>query len=661
MNNNNNNTQSGGIFTKIALFTALFLGAVAGVWALPGTGSTNLQTTAGVTTALNSGALVITAPDKAVLTWQAFGSGADAINASDVLNYTLPGKTSSVLNIVAGGASTTIDGTINSNGNVFVLNPNGVVIGGGARIEVNKLHLSTSDNPAFASYFFQQNGALPSQAGLVPAAGTAAINNGAIINVTENITIAAKNLTVGGAVVQGNFIVSADGNVNLGSAGLTYIRGNLEVANSNGATVLGSAGNNFIVTENITATGTTLNSFTVTAPANVQAKSLTVTGGTITADRVNTGVVTANGTNVTVAASTNFINPTVTVTGNGTVNVTAPAALTTTVTNTGAGATTVNATGALTLGRVQVEGPAGASFTGSTVSDTTARIFVYGPASFNATAGNVTVNKGPHSFGPVSVTATGDAIVFEDAATNLNIVNAAKLTLHSADAVFQTPTTGVINSAVNNVIANNSITLGNANNVAGTYTLTGGNVTLANTGAQTLVVTGNNIATTSTGLVTLGNVNATGTLAVTTTDAVAQATGSSVQAVGTASFIGSGVTLTNSGNRFGAVSIDVGATGTTAITEDTTLNLASLRAATATLRSLASVITSGTANVAADTVNVVAGADFTPAANFRAVNPINVVAGGPVDLSLLNFATNLNSKNPTVIAPTYKAPVTPTP
>ena len=123
MNKNNTNTQSGGVFTRIAFLTALFLGAVAGAWALPGTGSTNLQTTAGVTTALSNGTLNITAPDKAVLTWQAFGSGTDTIGVSDTLNYALPGKNSSVLNIVAGGALTTIDGTTNSNGNVFILNP----------------------------------------------------------------------------------------------------------------------------------------------------------------------------------------------------------------------------------------------------------------------------------------------------------------------------------------------------------------------------------------------------------------------------------------------------------------------------------------------------------------------------------------------------------
>lgn len=656
MNKNNTNTQSGGVYTKIAFLTALILGAVTGVWALPGTGATNLQTTAGVTTAIVGSELTITAPNRSVLTWQAFGSGTDTIGAADTLNYVLPSTTSSVLNIVAGGASTTIDGYVNSNGNVYILNPQGVLVGNGARFELNKLVISTSDNPAFASYFFQQNGDLPSQKGLVPAAGSVSVNSGAIFALTENITINAKNVDIKGLVAQSGLTITADGNVNVGSQGLTYLRGNLEVTNPSGTTVLGSAGNNLIVTETITATGGATSTFNTVATANIQSKSLSVTGGAVTADRVNTAVINAAGNNVTVAAGFNVNNPVVNVTGNGTVNVTAPGSLTANVTNTGAGTTTVNSTGALTLGKVQVETATGASFTGSSITDTTNRLFVYGPASFTATNGNVTINKGNHSFGPVSVAATGDVTLVEDAALNLNVVNAAKLTARSTDYVFQTPTTGVINSANNTITAAGNITLGNTNNVAGNYTLTGKDVAIANNGAITLAVTGGNVAATSTGAVTLGTVVADGTLAVITPAAIAQSADTKVHAVGAASFNGSGLTLANAGNQFGALTVDVTAAGTASITEDTTLNLASLRAATATLKSLGSVITTGTANVAADTFSIIAGADFIPAANFRAANPLNVLATGNVDLGLLSLATNLNSKAPTVIAGSYKAP-----
>ena len=135
---------------SVVLFFAIAIRALA----LPGTGSNNLMTTSGVSTSQSGSTLTITAPNKSVLTWQAFGSGTDTIGLSDTVAYTLPSSTSSVLNIVAGGARTQIDGTISSNGNVFVLNPNGVVIGGGARIDTNALVISTSGDAAFANYYF---------------------------------------------------------------------------------------------------------------------------------------------------------------------------------------------------------------------------------------------------------------------------------------------------------------------------------------------------------------------------------------------------------------------------------------------------------------------------------------------------------------------------
>lgn len=655
----NNNTLNNSLWAKVMASLTVFVFAVANVFALPGITATNLQTTAGVNVTANGNSLTFTTPDKSVLTWQAFGSGTDTIGVNDALNYVLPSKNASVLNIVAGAASTTIDGSITSNGNVFVLNPNGVVVGGGARIETNRLVLSTSDNPAFASYLFQQEGRLPSQAGLGTApAGTAAVNNGAIVAVGENITILSKNVSIAGAVIQGGLTISADGNVNVGSAGLTYISGDLVVNNSNGATVLGSAGNNTIINGNATVTGTSNSTFTALSTGTIQAKNLNVTGGAITSDRVSTNGLSVNGTNITVAVGSSVINPLVNVTANGTVNLTAPAALTATVTNTNAtAATTVTSVGALTLGRVQVEGTGGASFSGASVSDTNARIFVYGPASFTATAGNVTVNKGNHSFGPVSVSATGEAIVVEDAATQLNIVNTPKLTLTSKDYVFQAPVTGVVNSPLVSIAATGNITLNAAANAIGSYTLVGNDVSLTNAGALTLSATARgNLTVASAGAVTLGNVTSAGALSVNTANPITQAADTKVNAVGATSFIGSALTLTNLGNTLGALTVDVGATGTAAVTEETTLNLAGLKAANATLKSDASIVTSGINPVLADNYTIVSGLNFTPAANFKATNAINVLSGGEVDLSLLSLATNLNGKTPSVIAKGYKAP-----
>lgn len=656
---NNKNTQNGSLWVKTVSLLAVFVLGVVSAFAVPGITATNLQTTAGVTVTGVGSTLNVTAPDKSVLTWQNFGSGADTIALGDVLNYALPNKNSSVLNVVAGSASTTIDGSILSNGNVYVLNPNGVLIGNGARIDVNKFYVGTSDNAAFASFYFQQNGKLPSQDGLAPLAGSVAVQAGAIINVTENISIVAKNVSVGGAFVQGNLIVNADGAVSLGSSGLHYINGDLSVSNPTGTTTLGSAASSFIVTGNTVVNGGANSTFTTNgAAATLQTKTLTVTGGTINSDRVNTNNLTVNGNNVTVAVGAGTSNPLVTVNGNGTVSITAPASLTANVTNAAAaGTTSVSSTGALTLGKIDIGGTGTSTFTGASIADSVDRIFVYDRAVFNATTGNVTLNKGKHSFGPVSVSAPlGEALIVEDAATQLNVVNTPKLTLRSPDYVFQTATTGLITSANTTVTAAGNITLNAAGNSAGTYALTGKDITLANAGASTVTLAGNNITVTSTGPVTLSGVNASGTLGVSSTGAITEAVDTKVNAIGSTSFVGTGLSLTNAGNSFGGLTVDVGLAGNASITEDTTLNLLSLKADTATLRSNESVITTGILPVSANTFNVVAGLDFVPAANLKAVNALTILAGNSADLSLLSSATNLNGKTATVIAKSYKAP-----
>ena len=638
MNKNNINTHSGGIYVKIALFTALFLGAVLGAWALPGTGATNLQTTAGVTTAVAGNTLTVTAPNKSVLTWQAFGSGTNAIGAGDTIAYTLPDSKASVLNIVAGGANTTIDGTISSNGNVFVLNPNGIVIGGGARIDTNAFYLSTSDNPAFASYYFQQNGKLPVQDGLAPAAGSASVNNNAIINVTDNITILAKNVDVAGALVQGALNITADGNVVVGSNGLTYVVGNTTINNPTGTTTLGAAGNTFISNNNVIVNSGAGSTVTNTNATTFTTKTLTVNAGTgdVTLGKVNSSAVSVTGNNITVAIGS-AANPVVNVTGNGTVAVTAPGFVTANVTNTSpTAATSVTATGPLTLGNIHVNSAGNTSFTGSSVTDSVNNNFVYGPVLFNATSGDVSITKSGNSFGPVSVATTGNATVYEGAALNLGTINVAKLTARTGDYAFQT---GVITAPAFALTAAGNVTLTNAGNALNAVT-----------------VAGNNVALTSTGALAFGNVTADGTLAVISGGAITQAADTKIKAVGATALTGTALTLANAGNQFGALTLDTNA-GNLTLAEETTLNIAGLRSGTTSLTSNGSVITSGTAAITAGNVAINAGADVTLGANFNTTGTLTINAiNGVADLSLLSFATNLRSVYPSVVAKNYKAP-----
>ncbi|WP_168224831.1 caspase family protein [Rhodoferax aquaticus] len=92
-----------------------------------------------------AGAMQIVASDKAVLQWQQF-----SIGASNKVVFQLPSSTSQVLNQVTGQDPSTILGSLQSNGKVWLLNPNGVVFGAGARIDVaglvaSSLHMQPSD------------------------------------------------------------------------------------------------------------------------------------------------------------------------------------------------------------------------------------------------------------------------------------------------------------------------------------------------------------------------------------------------------------------------------------------------------------------------------------------------------------------------------------
>ena len=634
MSTTNNQTRN----RLLSLLGAFFLLATTSSWALPGTGSANLQTTAGVLTSVSGSTLQVTAPNKSVLTWQNFGSGADTIGLGDTINYALPSASASVLNIVSGGTRTQVDGTISSNGNVFVLNPSGIILGGGSRIDTNAFVMSTSGDTAFANYYFQQNGKIPVQDGLAAVGGTAVIGTGAIINVTDNIAILSKNVDVGGAMIQGTLNVSADGSVVLGSSGIAYVGGNANVVNPTGTTTLGTAGNNLLVNGHTVISATT-GTVANTGGALFTTKSLTAVAADVAIGKVNSAAVNVTSTGNAAVAVGSAGNPVVSIKAAGNVAVTAPSALVVNIGNnpTVAGTTAVTAGGTLTLGNIHVTSPIGSTtFTGTSVSDLTNDNFVYGAVTFAATAGDVSIIKSGHSFGPVSTLATGNATVTESAALNLGAINVAKLTATSKEYVFQT---GVVTTPSAAITSAGNITLTNTANNIGALAVAGADVILVSNSA-----------------VVLGNINATGNLALTASGAITQAVDTTIKSVGATVLTGTGLTATNAGNSFGALSLDVGAAGTVALTEETTLNLAALRAATGTFKSSGSIITTGTTPVFADTLNFEAGADVALLANTRVTAGLTVKAAGLADLSALSFTANLNSKYPSITSATVKTP-----
>lgn len=76
----------------------------------------------------------------AIIDWEHF-----SIEAGEMTRFIQPGKNAAVLNRVTGGDLSEIHGSLRANGNVFLINPSGILVGPGGSIDVHGLVLSTLD------------------------------------------------------------------------------------------------------------------------------------------------------------------------------------------------------------------------------------------------------------------------------------------------------------------------------------------------------------------------------------------------------------------------------------------------------------------------------------------------------------------------------------
>jgi len=105
-------------------------------WAQLPTGAQVVNGNAGINT--NGSQMTITNSPNAVLNWQSF-----SIGAQNTVHFAQADAASKVLNRVVGNDPSQILGALTSNGSVWLINPNGVLFGQGARIDVGGLVAST--------------------------------------------------------------------------------------------------------------------------------------------------------------------------------------------------------------------------------------------------------------------------------------------------------------------------------------------------------------------------------------------------------------------------------------------------------------------------------------------------------------------------------------
>jgi filamentous hemagglutinin family protein len=92
------------------------------------------------TVSANGKTLTVTNSPGAIIQWQGFSIGPD-----EITRFVQQSSTSSVLNRVVGADPTRLLGQLQSNGRVYLVNPNGIVFGAGARVDVAGLVASTLD------------------------------------------------------------------------------------------------------------------------------------------------------------------------------------------------------------------------------------------------------------------------------------------------------------------------------------------------------------------------------------------------------------------------------------------------------------------------------------------------------------------------------------
>ena len=183
------------------LAMALLLPALAGAADLP----TGGQVTAGqgqIGLPANNQMVIDQASNKLAIDWQSFD-----IAAGNKVTFNQPGRDAVALNRVLGADGSKIMGQLDANGRVFIVNPNGVLFGKDAQVNVGGLVASTLDisNSDFEAghYAFKGDGKnaaivnngkiTATDGGSVALLGGTVSNNGVIVANQGSVALAAGN------------------------------------------------------------------------------------------------------------------------------------------------------------------------------------------------------------------------------------------------------------------------------------------------------------------------------------------------------------------------------------------------------------------------------------------------------------------------------------
>ena len=270
--------------SAIGLAFALAFGSASTAWALP----TGEQVVAGQVSVgrPNAGNMVIQqGTPSAIVNWNSF-----SIGGSEAVRIQQPGASSVILNRVLGNSPSDIYGQLSANGKVFLVNPNGVLFGRSASVDVGSLVASTLSigNADFLAgrYSFGGSGGSVVNQGTITAAerGTIALLGGTVHN---DGTITAKLGTAAlGAGSQITLDLAGDG-----LSKLTISQAALDAQVANGGAIVADGGQVLLSTRSLDA----LASSVVNQTGSVRARSLVERNGRIVLDGGEAGVTLVSG------------------------------------------------------------------------------------------------------------------------------------------------------------------------------------------------------------------------------------------------------------------------------------------------------------------------------------------------------------------------------
>ena len=217
---------------------------------------------------------------RAIINWQGFDIGSDA-----KVTFVQPGSTSVTLNRVSGADRISrIEGQLSANGQVFLVNPNGVLFGGGARVNASALVASTLD--IHDDDFLAGHYAFSGIGGAIENSGSIAATPGGYLafiapTITNSGTLSAPQGTVAlgaGERVTLNFSGNRLVGLSVGTDTLNTLIDNRQAIRAEGGAILLSAAGAETVTRSV-----------INQSGILEASSLSDNGGRITlsADDIN--------------------------------------------------------------------------------------------------------------------------------------------------------------------------------------------------------------------------------------------------------------------------------------------------------------------------------------------------------------------------------------